>query len=138
MPRPIAAGVFGMARTIAAFGRCFSRKPSVRPAMIETTTVLRSTSAASSGSASGAVCGFTAITSAATWPTSPLGLMRTPRLASALIAFDGCGSSTTTFFGGSLRASQPSSMAPPILPAPTSTSVPGMAAREFCFALIWP
>ena len=45
MPRPIAAGVFGMARTIAASGRCFSRKPSVRPAMIETTTVLASTSA---------------------------------------------------------------------------------------------
>ena len=102
----------------------------MRPAMIETTTVLASISGASGGSASGAVCGFTAITSAATLPMSPLGLMRTPRLASALIAFDGCGSSTTTFFGGSLRASQPSSMAPPILPAPTSTSVPGMEARE--------
>ncbi len=102
--------------------------------MIETTTVLASMSAARSGSASGAVCGFTAITSAATSPTSPLGLMRTPRFASALIAFDGCGSSTMIFFGGSLRASQPSSMAPPILPAPTSTSAPGMAARDSCLA----
>ena len=98
--------------------------------MIETTTVLPSIRAASSGSASGAVCGFTAMTSAATGPTSPLGLMRTPRLASALICFDGCGSSTMIFFGGSLRASQPSSMAPPILPAPTSTSAPGMVASE--------
>ena len=39
------------------------------------------------------------------------------------------------FFGGSLRASQPSSMAPPILPAPTSTSAPGMEASECCLAV---
>ncbi len=40
MPRPIAAGVFGMARTTAACAAsACSRKPSVRPAMIETTTV---------------------------------------------------------------------------------------------------
>ena len=36
--------------------------------MIETTTVLAPTSAASGGSASGAICGFTAITIAATVP----------------------------------------------------------------------
>ena len=40
MPRPMAAGVFGMARTIAAPGGSdASRKPMVRPAMIESTSV---------------------------------------------------------------------------------------------------
>ena len=63
-----------------------------------------------------------------------LGLIRTPRLAKALMAFEGSGSRTMTFLGGRLRASQPSSIAPPILPAPTSTSVPGIEAREPCFA----
>ena len=72
--------------------------------MIETTTVLASISAASGGSASGAVCGFTAMTRAATGADDRrFGLMRTPRLPSALIACDGCGSSTTIFFGVSSR-----------------------------------
>ena len=39
----------------------------VRPAMIETTTVFGPTSGASGGTASGAACGFTAMTSAATF-----------------------------------------------------------------------
>ena len=134
MPRPIAAGVLGMARTIAAPGSALLEKLERSPAMIDTTTVLGPTIAASGGTASGATCGFTATTSAATLPILPLGLMRTPRRASALIDFPGCGSMTTTLLGGSLSASQPSSMAPPILPAPTSTSVPGMEAREVGFA----
>ena len=41
MPRPIAAGVFGMARTMAAPGSSDACKnPSVGPAMIESTSVL--------------------------------------------------------------------------------------------------
>ena len=41
MPRPMAAGVLGMARTMAVpAGSALSKKPMVRPAMIETTSVL--------------------------------------------------------------------------------------------------
>ena len=39
MPRPMAAGVFGMARMSAAPGSAASRKRKVRPAMIDTATV---------------------------------------------------------------------------------------------------
>ena len=39
--------------------------------MIETTTVEAATNGASVGITSGAVCGFTAITTAATSPTAP-------------------------------------------------------------------
>ena len=40
MPRPIAAGVLGMARTIARAGRAsLPRELSVRPAMIDTASV---------------------------------------------------------------------------------------------------
>ena len=82
MPRPIAAGVFGMARTSAAPGNASSRKRSVRPAMIETTTVAAPTNGASAGITSGAICGFTATTTAATSPSAPGdGLRRRPRRA---------------------------------------------------------
>ncbi len=50
--------------------------------------------------------------------------MRTPRAASAAISSAGRGSTTAIFCGSSPSASQPCSIAPPILPAPTSTSVP--------------
>ena len=50
MPRPIAAGVFGMARTIAVpTGNDFSRKAMVRPAMIDNTSVALPTYLASGG-----------------------------------------------------------------------------------------
>ena len=88
MPRPIAAGVFGMARTMAALaGSACSRKREVRPAMIESTTVERPTSGASGGTASGATCGLTAMMMAAASPSSALsGLRRSPRPASAAIS----------------------------------------------------
>ncbi len=54
----------------------------------------------------------------------PFGLSLSPRLASAFTGVAGCGSITTICFGLSPRASQPSSMALPILPAPTKMSVP--------------
>ena len=49
-----------------------------------------------------------------------------PCAASALISAEGCGSITTTRLGSSPCASQPVSIAPPILPAPASTMVPVM------------
>ena len=85
MPRPIAAGVLGMART-SAHG-VFSAPAmncSVRPAMIETTTVEAPIIGASGGSTSAAACGFTAMTMAATSPSAcSAGLSRSPRAASA-------------------------------------------------------
>ena len=52
--------------------------------------------------------------------------------ASAEISADGDGSITTTRLGSRPCASQPVSIAPPILPAPASTMVPVM----FCKALL--
>src|SRR5262245_58054425 len=74
--------------------------------------------------ASGAFCGFTAITTALASAIRLRGLMATPRRASALMDFIGCGSSTTSLRGSSPRASQPSSMAEPIFPAPSRTRRP--------------
>ena len=66
MPRPIAAGVFGMARTSAPrMSERAGEECSVRPAMIETTTVAGPIIGASAGKASAAICGFTAMTIAA-------------------------------------------------------------------------
>src|SRR5215813_1980470 len=63
MPRPIAAGVFGMARTTAASrGKMPARNAIVRPAMIETTTVEGDIREATCGMISGAICGLTAMT----------------------------------------------------------------------------
>ena len=124
MPRPIAAGVFGIARTtwppqtspIAAM---------VMPAMIETTSVDDAANGRNCGPASRNICGFSATTSAATLPKSfGAGLSRTPFAASALISSEGYGSITATRFASSPCASQPDSIAPPILPAPASTMVP--------------
>src|ERR1043166_4267219 len=121
MPRPIAAGVFGIARTIAP-GRTDCRKPSVLPAMIEIARVFAPTNDFSVGATAAASCGLIAITMTLASVTGAL--MRTPRAACAAISADGFGSRTAICFGSSPSASQPSSMAPPILPAPTSTSVP--------------
>jgi len=125
MPRPIAAGVLGIARTIAVpAGSDFSRKPMVRPAMMERTNVVLSMYFARGGKASGALCGFTATTTVVATPTLPFGLSLSPRRASAFTVLAGCGSTTVIFFGSNPRASQPSSMALPIFPAPTRTSAP--------------
>ena len=124
MARPIAAGVFGMARTSAAPGRLSARNRNVRPAMMDRTTVASATNGARAVKTSGAICGLTASTAAATSPTeSRGGLRRTPRSVSAAMPGLGCGSRTTTFAGESPSATQASSMAPPILPAPASKMV---------------
>ena len=61
MPRPIAAGVFGIARTIA-HGSALSRNPSVLPAMIETARVPSPASGLSVGTTVAASCGLIAMT----------------------------------------------------------------------------
>src|SRR5262249_55194155 len=86
------------------------------------------------GPASGNDCGFTAITSASTGPAS-FGLSRMPLAAIALISVDGAGSITTARLGSRPPASQPVSIAPPILPAPASAMVPEMFCKPFIGAL---
>src|SRR5215475_1700568 len=131
MPRPMAAGVFGIARTSAAPGRAASRRRKVRPAMMETTTVVGPKNGVSTGITSGALCGLTAITTAAASPTAPgVGLRRRPCRAQAVISLAGCGSIAAIFSGPRPSASQPSSMALPILPAPASRMVPERVASE--------
>src|SRR6516165_7193765 len=121
MPRPIEAGVFGMARTRAA--RCdsaCSRNASRCPAMIESTTVAAPTWGASPGMTSPAICGLTAMMIADASPMLPAGgLRRRPRLAKALNSRAGLGSRTAKFRASRPSASHPSSKAPPIFPAPT-------------------
>ena len=97
----------------------------VVPAMIETTSVDDPVNDFSAAPASRNDCGFTATTSVSTSPASfGDGLRRMPCAVSALISPDGCGSITTTRLGSSPCASQPVSIAPPILPAPASAIVP--------------
>ena len=126
MPRPIAAGVLGIARTMAVpCGSACSRKPSGRPAMIDTATSLCRQRARARATASAALCGLTAMTTALAGADLPrFGLSATPRRASALRLLAGCGSITVSLRGSSPRVSQPSSMAEPILPAPSRTSAP--------------
>jgi len=131
IPRPIEAGVFGMARTIALTMNSRSRKASVLPAMIDSTSVSEPTWHFRLIIALGATCGFNAITTAAALPASEAeGLSRRPRLVSAVSSGVGCGSIAITDFGSSPSASQPSSRAPPILPTPTRTIVPERPASE--------
>ena len=125
MPRPIAAGVLGIARTTAPPHTSCSNFMGV-PAMIETTSVEPATHDFRAGPASRNDCGFTAITSVSTAPAS-FGLRRMPWAASTLISADGIGSITTTRFASRPPASQPVSIAPPILPAPASAMVPVMS-----------
>src|SRR5450755_3313250 len=122
MPRPMAAGVLGIARTIAApAGSASARESKVRPAMIEMTTEPGATRPPISASACGAVCGLTAMTTASAPTADAPGLSRSPRAASAAICGDGCGSMTVTPAGSTPSPIQPSSNAPPIFPAPTRT-----------------
>ena len=66
-----------------------------------------------------------------TLPFAPdLGLSLSPRRVSAFTGFAGCGSSTMILPGARPRVSQPSSMAEPILPAPSSSSGPGNARSD--------
>ena len=132
MPRPIAAGVFGIARTTAPPQTSCSTAMVV-PAMIETTSVDGATCGRSAGPASRKDCGFTAITSVSTGPAS-FGLSRMPLAASAAISADGIGSITTARLGSSPPASQPVSIAPPILPAPASAMVPEMFCKPLVMA----
>ena len=62
MPRPIAAGVFGMARTTLP-PQTSSSAAIVVPAMIETTSVFGPMNFFNAGPASRNICGFTATTS---------------------------------------------------------------------------
>ncbi len=62
IPRPTAAGVFGIARTMGdASPSMSSNSPMVVPAAIDTNRVEPLPSSAISGSASPIICGFTAI-----------------------------------------------------------------------------
>src|SRR5579871_6339560 len=127
MPRPIAAGVLGIARTTAPPHTC-SIEAMVMPAMIETTRLAFPTSGLSAFPASRNDCGLTATTSVSTGPAS-FGLRRMPLAARVKISGDGAGSITTTRPGISPCASQPVSIALPILPAPASAIVPVMFCR---------
>src|SRR5690242_12329317 len=90
MLRPIAAGVFGMARTIAVpAGSASCRKAMVFPAMIDSANVDLATKGLSAGIASGAFCGLTAITTALASNAFLRGLIVTPRRANAWIALVG-------------------------------------------------
>jgi hypothetical protein len=87
MPRPIAAGVFGIARTTMP-PQTSSNAEILVPAMIETTSVAAPTNGFSMGPASRKVCGFTATTSVSA-ATAAFGLRLTPLAASALISSEG-------------------------------------------------
>ncbi len=129
MPRPIAAGVFGMARTTLP-PQAASIDAMVVPAMIDTTSVDGPLKDFSALPASRKVCGFSAITSVVMLPICfGDGLRRTPFVASALISPEGCGSITATRFASRPRASHPDSIAPPIFPAPARTMVPLMSFK---------
>ena len=122
MPRPTAAGVFGMARTIGvAAPSAASRLRIGVPAAMERKSVPPFPSAASRGSAAPIACGLTASTATAGSAGSSA-LRRSPARASALSRGAGFGSSTVTEAGGRPRASQPSRSAVPILPQPSRTS----------------
>ena len=124
MPRPIAAGVLGMARTTLP-PQTASSEAMVVPAMIETTSVDGPVNGLNVAPASRNDCGFTATTSVSTSPVScAAGLSRMPCAASAPISGEGCGSITTTRLASRPPASHPVSIAPPILPAPASAMVP--------------
>src|SRR5207344_1835310 len=88
--RPMAAGVFGIARTIAVpVGSAPCRKATVRPAMIDSANVDLPTKGLRAGMASGALCGFTAITTALASDFFLRGFIVTPRRDSSLMAFVG-------------------------------------------------
>ena len=72
MPRPMAAGVFGIERiTAEPFGKCRSKPAMVRPAAMDSTTVSLPASFASGGNTSSITCGLTATTITAGGSRSP-------------------------------------------------------------------
>src|SRR4029453_17724792 len=114
MARPMAAGVFGMAPTIAVRGgREFSRNPMVGPAIMDRTNVDLSMYPERDCRASDAFCGFTAITTAAATVALIFGLIRRPRRARDLSTLPGCGSMTTTCLA--LRLREQHKGGPPLL-----------------------
>ena len=126
-PRPTEAGVLGMARAMAVAGRRAAMSPMVLPAMMESTSVPSPTSGAMSGAAWSSICGLMASTSTSGALRLAMGGLRATPLPVQRATSSGAanGSKTQTAEGGSPRASHPCSMAPPILPAPTSTSEAG-------------
>ncbi|CAH1656381.1 hypothetical protein CHELA1G11_11103 [Hyphomicrobiales bacterium] len=100
----------------------------VLPARIDRTTVPSPISLSSAGAASSSICGFTASTSTA-WGARPssAGLSARPLAVRACMSGEGCGSMTVIRSSGRPIFSQPSSMAPPILPAPTRRREAGSA-----------
>ncbi len=122
MPRPIAAGVFGIARTKALAGSLAERSAMRLPARIETTSVSGPTSFESFGATLSSICGL--IASSKVPAGGPSGgapqSMKPCASHSAATSMPGCGSTTSTRPGAPARAS-PESSAAPILPAPTKT-----------------
>ena len=128
MPIPIAAGVFGMARTMAAsLPNAASKNEIGVPAAMESVTA-EAASAANGGAAAPMLCGFTAMTmasglkSAGTADTSPTTVTPSAPTRCATAASIG---SITTKRSAALFLRQPSSSAPPIFPQPTK-STPGI------------
>ena len=122
MPRPTAAGVLGMARTMGV------RSPSTAwklligvPAAMERKTVVPLPSAASRGSASPIDCGLTASTATA-GSEGRSAFSRSPASASSVSLCAGFGSRTVIASSASPLAIQPSSNAVPILPQPSKTT----------------
>src|ERR1700709_1955997 len=108
MPRPIAAGVFGIARTTLP-PQTSVIDAMVMPAMIETTSVDDPAKDCSGMVAAGRIFDVTAITNAATVPRSFGGLSRTPFAGRALVGLEGDGLLTAAGFASSPCASHPDS-----------------------------
>ena len=117
MPCRTAAGVFGIARTMAPSPSSARMPAMVRPAMIDSITA-EFVKRAYCGSVSAAFCGLTASTTAA--GAKPAGIA--PASATTVTSGPGAGGATgsTAIDGDRPRSRQPASMAPPILPKPTS------------------
>ena len=135
MPRPMAAGVFGIARTIAVpAGNAARRKSMVRPAMIDSTSVDLPTYGRERGHCLRRTlrldCDDDRAVAVEGFAFAGLSLM--PRRVSAFIAFAGMRLEHGDLARLEPRASQPSSMAEPILPAPSRTRRPENLRSELC------
>src|SRR6266436_4345974 len=136
MPRPMAPGVFGMARTKGAAKPIFSRSRGVAiPAAMESTSALALPSTRNSSASPFRICGLIARTTAVRGG-SFLGKARCRMIAffaRALIAGDGKGS-TTWMAEKRFDAIQPLIRAPPMRPAPIKRT----ARSPFPFAIADP
>src|ERR1019366_1633756 len=137
MPRPTAAGRFGIAGTIArACGSFAEILAMVLPARIETTSVLGPAKETSEAAASSRLCGLIASTRTCGGREGASNAKPLAR-ASSMGSGGGCGSMTLIFRGSQPRSSQARNRAPPILPAPArrrdmltaSASMSGPALR---------